>query len=154
MTVQQSPLVNGKPAEETRGVSRRSPAMVSRGGVIGATIFMLRVLALLLIVASTFGNYVQFMGGWERYWPVSAAVVGLAAAYQVVCSLFQWGFKALGWWLPYGIALIASAIPSFLTYNAWAGPELAVSIGPILAGVVILLCTIGADALPEWVLVK
>lgn len=153
MAVQQGPLVNGKPAEETRGVPR-TPAMVSRRGVIGATILMLRVLALLLILASTFGNYVQFVGGWDHYLPVSAVVVGLAFGYQVVCSVFQWGFKALGWWLPYGIALLASAIPSFLTYNAWAGADLSVSLGPYLAGFVILLCTIGADALPEWVLVK
>lgn len=154
MTVQQGPLVNGKPAEETRGASRRSPAMVSRGGVIGAMILILRVIAILLILMSTFGNYVQFSGGWAHYLPIDIAVVGLAAAYQIICCLLQWGFKAARWWLPYGIALLASAIPSFLTYNALVGPYLIAQIGPVLAGAFILISVIGGDALPEWVLVE
>jgi hypothetical protein len=150
MAVTSQPTVNGK-VEETR--RRPSPAMVSRGGVIGAMIFILRVIALVLIVASTFGNYVQFMGGWGAYWPINWTIIGLAALYQLICSLLQWGFKAGKMWLPYGLALLASAIPSFLTYNAWAGPYLSAQVGGVVAGLLILGATIGADALPEWVLV-
>lgn len=151
MAVTSQPLNNGK-VEETR--RRPSPAMVSRGGVIGAMIFILRVIALVLIVASTFGNYVQFMGGWAHYLPVSWWVIGAAAVYQLICSLLQWGFKAGKMWIPYVLALLASATPSFLTYNAWAGPYLAVQLGAWLGTVVLLIATIGADALPEWVLVE
>lgn len=151
MAVQQGPLVNGKPAETVR---RRSPAMVSRGGVIGGMILILRIIAILLILMSTFGNYVLFAGGWERYTPIDIAIVGLAAFYQIICCVLQWGFKAARWWLPYAFALLASAIPSFLTYNALVGPYLVAQIGPILAGAFILISVLGGDALPEWVLVE
>lgn len=150
MTVRSEPLTS-KPAEAPR---RRSPALVSRGGVIGAMIFILRVIAVLLILASTFGNYVQFVGGWGGYWPLNWIIIGLAALYQLICCLLQWGFKAARWWLPYWIALIASAIPSFLTYNALVGPYLVTQLGSILAGAFILISVIGGDALPEWVLVE
>lgn len=134
----------------------RSPHVLPRSSVIVATIWMLRIIALALLVASTFGNYVQFIGGWPapgRSMPFSWLVLGAAAGYQLICSLFQWGFKAQRWWLPYALALIASAIPSFLTYNSWAGPYLSAQLGSIIAGLLILGATIGADALPEWVLV-
>lgn len=132
---------------------RPSPAVMSERGAIGAMIFILRVIALVLMVASTFGNYVQFMGGWEKYLPIDLTIIGLAFVYQLICSLLQWGFKAGGMWIPYGLALIASAIPSFLTYNAWAGPYMTMQLGPILGSVVLFAATCGADALPEWVLV-
>jgi hypothetical protein len=134
----------------------RTPHVLPRSAVIVATITMLRIVALALIVASTFGNYVQFAGGWPApggVLPLDWLIIGAAVAYQLICSVFQWGFKALRWWLPYAVALIASAIPSFLTYNAWAGPYLSAQLGSIIAGVLILAATIGADALPEWVLV-
>lgn len=155
MTVKSEPLIHGKPmGDEEKRPARRTPAMVSRGGVIAAMIFILRIMAVLLILMSTFGNYVLFAGGWERYLPIDIAVVGLAAFYQLICCLLQWGFKAARWWLPYGLALLASAIPSFLTYNALVGPYLMTQIGPILAGAFILISVIGGDALPEWVLVE
>jgi hypothetical protein len=154
MAVRSIPTRNGKTEDEEQGRRRKpSPAMVSKNGVIGAMIFILRIIALILMVASTFGNYVQFMGGWERYWPIDLVVVGLAVLYQIIFSLLQWGFKAGEMWIPYFLALVASAIPSFLTYNAWTGPYLAVQIGPLLGYIVLLAATIGADALPEWVLV-
>jgi hypothetical protein len=133
--------------------SVRSPHVVPRSAVIVAMIWMLRIISLALLIVSTFGNYVQFVGGWDQYWPINWAIVGGAAAYQLICSVFQWGFKAQRWWMPYALALIASAIPSFLTYNAWAGPYLSAQVGGVVAGLLILGATIGADALPEWVLV-
>jgi hypothetical protein len=140
--------------EEEKRPRRPTPAMLSRGGVIGAMIGILRIIAVLLMVASTFGNYVQFVGGWGLYWPINWPIIGVALLYQVVCSLLQWGFKAANYWIPYAIALIASAIPSYLTYNAWAGPYLAAQLGSALAFFVLALSTLGADALPEWVLVE
>lgn len=134
----------------------RSPQVLPQSSVIGATIWMLRIVALALLIVSTFGNYVQFAGGWPEKGVslgFSWLVLGAAAGYQLICSLFQWGFKALRWWIPYLLALVASAIPSFLTYNAWAGPYLTAQLGSIIAGLLILAATIGADALPEWVLV-
>lgn len=153
MAVKSSELINGKAPEEPRR-KRPSAALMSRGGVIGAMVLTLRIIALILIVASTFGNYVQFMGGWERYLPIGWVVVGIAALYQLICSLLQWGFKAGGMWIPYTLALLASAAPSFLTYNAWAGPYLAAQLGPLLGTIILFIATIGADALPEWVLVE
>jgi hypothetical protein len=132
----------------------RSPHLVSQTWVIGLTIALLRVVAILLMIASTFGNYVQFVGGWDAISPISWVIVALAVAYQVICSVFQWGFKALRWWALYVFALIASAVPSFLTYNAWAGPYLAAQLGSVVGTGLIALAVIGADALPEWVLVK
>lgn len=152
MAVRSVPTKNGRTEEERRG--RPSPAMVSKGGVIGAMIAILRFIAILLMLASTFGNYVQFVGGWAFYLPPNAIILGCALAYQLICSVLQWGFKAGKMWIPYGIALLASAIPSFLTYNAWAGPYLAVQLGTTLGPVALFIATLGADALPEWVLVE
>jgi hypothetical protein len=150
MTVRNEPLVNGKPSTPRRP----SPAMVPRGCVVNAALVMLRLIAVVLVLASTFGNYVQFVGGWESYWPPQWIVLLYAFIYQVVCSLFQWGFKAMRWWVPYVIALLASAIPSFLTYNALFGPYLALQVGIIPALLGIGIAVIGGDALPEWVLVE
>jgi hypothetical protein len=150
MAVKSSELVNGKVPERQRPTT----ALVSQGGVIGAMIFILRVIAIILMVASTFGNYVQFIGGWAHYLPIDPMIVLIALFYQLICSLLQWGFKAGGMWVPYVLALLASAAPSFLTYNAWAGPYLVAQLGPWIGTVVLLVATIGADALPEWVLVK
>lgn len=153
MAVTSQPTVNGKVEEGTRR-RRPSPAMVSKGGVIGAMIFVLRVMAIVLVVISTFGNYVQFIGGWDVYWPINMAVIGLAAFYQLICCLLQWGFKAGRMWFPYVLALFASAIPSFLTYNALFGPYLTTQVGAVLAMMGIGIAVIGGDALPEWVLVE
>ncbi len=150
MTVKSTELINGKAPTK----ARPSPALMSRGGVIGTMIFILRIIAILLIVASTFGNYVQFVGGWVSYWPINWAIVALAALYQGICCSFQWGFKAAGWWLPYALALFASAIPSFLTYNALFGPYLTTQVGVALALIGIGVAVLGGDALPEWVLVE
>lgn len=143
-----------EPLKDGQRIDRRSPHVVSRSGIIRLTIFILRVIAVLLIVASTFGNYVQFVGGWEYWRPINWPAVAFAVTYQALCSVFQWGFKALRWWVPYVIALIASAIPSFLTYNAWAGPYLSVLIGSILSAAATGIAVVGADALPEWVLIE
>jgi hypothetical protein len=157
MAVRSIQTRNGKTQEEEeeeRKPRRPSTAVVSKGGVIGAMIFILRTMAILLIIASTFGNYVTFMGGWARWLPADMGIIGLSILYQLLCSVLQWGFKAGRMWIPYTLALVASAIPSFLTYNAWAGPYLVVQLGTVLAPVVLFAATIGADALPEWVLVE
>lgn len=148
MTVKSTELINGKARQ------RPTTAMLSERGVIGAMIVILRIIAIVLIIASTFGNYVQFAGGWAHYLPLDVLIVCVAALYQLICSLLQWGFKAGGMWIPYSFALLASAAPSFLTYNAWAGPYLATQLGPIIGTIVLLIATVGADALPEWVLVE
>lgn len=139
---------------DAQPTKRKSPALVSRGGVIGAMITLLRIVAVLLIIASTFGNYVQFVGGWDVYRPFNVTIIVVAALYQGICCAFQWGFKAAGWWFPYVLALLASAIPSFLTYNALFGPYLATQVGAVLALIGIGVAVLGGDALPEWVLVE
>lgn len=133
--------------------TKRTPHVVSANRVIGITITILRVLAVLLIFTSTFGNYVQFVGGWEFAASVNAVALALAIGYQALCSVLQWGFKALRWWPLYALFLLASAIPSFLTYNAWAGPYLTAQFGAALAFGMLGIAVIAADALPEWVLV-
>jgi membrane protease YdiL (CAAX protease family) len=150
MTVRNEPLANGKPTAPRRP----SPAVVPRGCVITAAMAMLRVIAIALILASTLGNYVQFVGGWAVYWPPQWTILLYAAIYQGVCSLMQWGFKAMRWWVPYLFALIASAVPSYLTYAGLFGPNLTLQIGMYPAMLVLLLLVIAGDALPEWVLVE
>lgn len=156
-TVRSAPLAQ----EERRAYSTH---VFGRSVVIRWTIRVLRFVAWALLIMSTFGNYVQFAGGWEYVsWSwrdlagslaaISWLAVFFAVLFQVVFSLIQWGSKANRWWLLYIFALLGSAIPSFLTYNAWAGPYLAAQIGTVFAVVVIGLAVIGADALPEWILV-
>ena len=120
-------------------------------------VFILQAIAVLLVVASTFGNYVQFVGGWptepDKTLPFVWAAVLYATVYQVGCAIAQWGCKHKGWWIAYTIALLVSAIPSFFTYNAWAGPWLTVLIGPILSTIVIGLIVLFGDMIPEWILV-
>lgn len=161
MTVQSKELKNGE-IQEPR---YRSPTAIVRPAVaVYYSVRLLQFIAWALLAMSTFGNYITFIGGWQAWkwdwWrPVESlgsitwSMVFAAVAYQGVFAVLQWGTKALRWWLVYGLALIASAIPSFLTYNAWAGPFFAAHIGAIFAAIVIGLASIGADALPEWVLV-
>lgn len=134
--------------------ARPSPAMMPRGCVIAAALTLLRVLAIALILVSTFGNYVQFAGGWAVFWPPQWVTLLYAGIYQLICCMLQWGFKAMRWWVPYGFALIASAAPSFLTYNPVIGPYLAAQIGIYGAILVVLALVLAGDALPEWVLVE
>lgn len=152
------------PAREEEPRKAYSTHVFGRATTIRWTIRILRVVAWALLVMSTFGNYVQFVGGWEQvYWnwrdlagsigSIAWLAVLFAVIFQGVFSLLQWGAKANRWWLLYSFALLGSAIPSFLTYNAWAGPYLTAQIGAALAVVVIGLAVIGADALPEWILV-
>lgn len=145
MTVKSEPL--HRPA-------RPSPAIMPRGCVITAALVVLRVVALALIVMSTFGNYVQFAGGWEAYAPLQAVLLLYAVIYQAICCILQWGFKAMRWWVPYAFALIASAAPSFLTYNPVIGPYMAAQIGIYGAIIVVAALVLAGDALPEWVLVE
>jgi hypothetical protein len=148
------PVTSAPLGSSTRPAARPSPAIMPRGCVITAALVMLRVIAIALILASTFGNYVQFVGGWASYWPPHWTILLYAAIYQAICSLFQWGFKAMRWWLSYTLALIASAIPSFLTYNALFGPNLTTQIGLYPTIVAVFLFVVAGDALPEWVLVE
>lgn len=128
-------------------------------------VVMLWMLAILLWLLSTFGNFVQFVGGWDLVWPMNqhtGRAVLYALAYQAIFTLAQWGFKAKRWWFLYGVALFASAIPSFLTYNAWANgwlvaraaPTVSQEIAPILAGLLLLIVAVIIDLIPEWVLVE
>lgn len=148
MAVKSAPL-NNPPRPR-----RPSPAMLPRGCVVVAALVTLRIGALILIVLSTFGNYVQFSGGWETYLPLQNAAILYAIGYQAVCCVLQWGFKAMRWWLPYLFALIASAAPSFMTYNPLIGPYLAAQFGVYGAILIVSALMLAGDALPEWVLVE
>ena len=132
-----------------------------RGAVI-----LLWIMAILLWLASTFGNFVQFVGGWGLAWPLNektASGVLYALIYQTVFTLAQWGFKAKRWWLLYSIALLGSAVPSFLTYNSWwINPWIVARLGPSMpfmlawsvASTIIFIATVVNDLIPEWVLVE
>jgi hypothetical protein len=134
------------------------PQVIPRGCVVNAAIVLLWLLALILLAVSTFGNYVLFVGGWDSAaWPSDAATyraLGLAVTFQAICSVAQWGFKAIRLWLAYAVALLISAIPSFLAYNAIVGPWIEPQIGPWIAPVVIFLSALFIDMLPEWILVR
>ena len=132
-----------------------------RGAVI-----LLWILAITLWLASGFGNFVQFVGGWGLVWPLNDKTAGgvfYALIYQGIFTLAQWGFKAKRWWFLYVAALLASAIPSFLTYNSWwINPWIVARLGPsvpftfawAIASVVIFVATVINDLIPEWVLVE
>lgn len=154
--LRQAPLVNGRVVEE-RGPRNQTTKVIPSSAVVIVLIRALQVIAVLLVIASIFGNYVQFVGGWpadNAALPLDAAAILYAAVYQVGCSVAQWGCKHQGWWVAYAAALIVSAIPSFFTYNAWAGVWLAVLIGPALSIVAIALIVLFIDMIPEWILVK
>lgn len=132
------------------------PQVIPRGCMANVAIVMLWLVALVLLGVSTFGNYVLFLGGWERVrWPTDRATftaLGFAAGFQAVCCLAQWGFKAIRLWFAYGVALLISVIPSFLAYNEGVGPWLAPQIG-LFAPIAIFLVSVFIDMLPEWILV-
>jgi hypothetical protein len=142
-----------------------SPHVVSKRSVETGAIVILWVLAILLWLASTFGNFVQFVGGWGAVWPpgeqTSKGIV-YALIYQAIFTVAQWGFKAKRWWMLYTVALLASAVPSFLTYNAWANSWLVARVGQtapadiaaLLASVFLFVIAVVVDLIPEWVLVE
>lgn len=149
-----------------REAPQRTPHVVPAHVVEAGAIIMLWVIAILLWLASTFGNFVQFVGGWGLVWPLNertAAGVLYALVYQAVATIAQWGFKAKRWWPLYMLALLASAIPSFVTYNSWwINPWIVARLGsPVpnllawwIASVVIFVATVINDLIPEWVLVE
>lgn len=129
------------------------------GAAVATTLVRaLQAIAFVLILVSTFGNYVQFVGGWPaeegQTLPLDAAAILYAIVYQVGCSIAQWGCKHRGWWFAYGAALAVSALPSFFTYNAWAEVWLTVLIGPVFSVVAVALVVLFVDMIPEWILVK
>lgn len=128
-------------------------------------VILLWVTAILLWLLSTFGNFVQFVGGWTNAWPLNSATlsgVAFALLYQGIFTLAQWGFKAKRWWMLYVIALLASAVPSFLTYNSWANGWIVRQVGErvppdaasLLAGLFLFVVAVLVDLIPEWVLVE
>lgn len=141
-----------------------TPHVIPRHSVEQGAIVLLWILAILLWLASTFGNFVQFVGGWDYVWPLNDYTgkgVGYALAYQAIFTIAQWGFKAKRWWVLYTIALLASAIPSFMTYNAWANswlvarvPSAPTDVAALLAGALIFVIAVLVDLIPEWVLVE
>lgn len=150
---------------ETSTPRHRSSHVVSQRSAETGAIVILWVLAILLWLASTFGNFVQFVGGWGFVWPTGEQTgkgILYALIYQAIFTAAQWGFKAKKWWLLYIVALLASAIPSFLTYNVWANGWLVdhvahtmpADVAALLAGAAIFVLTVIVDLIPEWVLVE
>lgn len=149
-------------SETTRA---RSTHVVPRHTVEGGAVVLLWILAVALWLVSTFGNFVQFVGGWGYAWPMNAYTtrgILYALIYQALCTVAQWGFKAKRWWGLYTGALLISAIPSFMTYNSWANGWVAGLLGSsapaevtwFLASVFLFLVAIFIDLIPEWVLVE
>ena len=112
----------------------RTPHVIPAHVVETGAIMLLWVIAVLLWIASTFGNFVQFVGGWALVWPLNAhtaAGILYALLYQGIVTIAQWGFKAKRWWPLYILALLASALPSFVTYNSWwINPWIVARLGP------------------------
>lgn len=144
----------------------------------GGAVWIVRLLGLVLWLASLFGTYVPLAGGWEgvtaKPWPPAPAAFGIALALQVCFSWAQWTFKAralawwrsrdrwegyavqasVSWWLAYTGALLISAGFSAYTYGLWAQPALE-AMGPVWAGLIVVgIAAIVADMLPEWIYVR
>lgn len=126
------------------------------------------VVAPLLI--STFGNYIMFSGGWQGFTFPHFVVNSLvwAVVFQLLCVGAQLAFKSkakkgggMNWWIAYGIALLVSAVPSFLTAHYGFSEQLTLALAPQIGSaalpVVIVAIFLGAlaiDMLPEWVAVE
>ena len=125
--------------------------------IAGAGVLILWAAAAVMMAISTFGNYVQLVGGWRNTTLDNIAQDALlyAVAWQAFCFVGQWAFKARQQWALYVLFLAISAVPSILTYHAWAGDYLNLVTGLSIGGW--LLVVIGAvlnDMAPEWILIK
>jgi hypothetical protein len=118
----------------------------------------------LLIASSWYGTYIQLAGGWSQYDGFLASLTAIngqaamfALVYQLVVSGLQWGFLALynmtrnPWFIvAYVVALGASVVPSYLTYNSWVGDDLTAALGGnIWAGLILGIAVVAADVMPE-----
>lgn len=117
-----------------------------------------RVFAFLLVALSLYGTYVQ-AADFSAGEPLMA--IGLALAYQAVCSVAQFAFRRQWQSIWYIGALAASVVPSILTY----GPLVTPGLGDLLAGAVgydlaaggawavVGIVMVLADIVPEQIIV-
>lgn len=93
-------------------------------------VWLPRIGFFILFAFSWFGNYVQFVGGWNRVGATDEgaiyAVLG-SLAYQIVIGYWQWCmiYKYGFWNIWYQIPLWLSAFPSILTYTSVFVPRIA-----------------------------
>lgn len=141
------------------------PGVIPANSLVPVASGIQRMVALVLLLTSTLGTYVQFNGGWERIW-VFDERAGQAALYallwQILFFLWQFSMIRVRAWRWYIFALLASAVPSFMSYYDLAYPWLVAYIGRylpdgpdrVLTVVILLVAVVGNDMVPEQVLVK
>lgn len=134
-------------------------ALIPGSAFDAAPVRFLQVAAIVMILVSTFGNYITWQGA-ERLWAMddrTVWAVGGAVAWQVVCFLVQWGSRRnLGtfWWL-YAIFLVASVAPATIGYWSVMGDWLTSIVGNATGAIALMAVTLaGNDAFPEFILVE
>lgn len=156
--------------------TQRLPATPTTGGNIAAVIpgsslviiakVGLWIIAGGLFLVSLVGNYVQFVGGWERFLDTTdeaQRALFYGFAWQVMCSVAQFAFLRTKVWWAYFLFLGASVVPSGLSYFPVVVPALKgwmveQGVGAALAGIFSVFTVGGvilfADFLQERILVK
>jgi hypothetical protein len=139
------------------------PQFIKRDWLNSTAVVMAWIFGVIVpIFISTFGNYVAFVGGWGN---VSTAIVGrallVAVVWQAVCCICQFAFKARGWWVAYGVALLVSVAPTFVGYYQpvydYLSPFLSQYLDRGVMPLIMLFTGVSAlllDVLPEWVAVE
>lgn len=152
--------------------------IVEAESVAHGAVLLVRLVALLLWLASLLGTYVPLAGGWEPVlktpWPPALIPACIAGALQLAFTWAQWSFKSravlwwraqsrfgsvaaqasVGWWMAYLVALLLSALFSIVTYGQWIAPMLTGFGPPTLGWIVVGIAAILADMLPEWIIVR
>ena len=123
-------------------------AVVNKRDMAGVGVILLWVFGALMVCVSTYGNYVQFV---DRQ--IENATIW-AIAFQAVCFVAQWAFKARQNWLLYVLFLVISVVPSIATYHALVTPMLAAETGStLIAAALVWIAVIINDMAPEWIFV-
>lgn len=125
-----------------------------------APVYILRGVAIVLLLLGLFGTFVAFNGGWERRWTFGDDKAAWAILWSLLYYGFfcagQWGCKAKGgeWMFGYFGCVIMSVVPNFLTYSPFIVEPLNLVLPSLFSYVIAVIFLIFADMLPEWVLLK
>lgn len=141
---------------------RTETGLISEGFILRCLIAFIHEVTVLLMLMSVIGTFYGTRGlDAPLAHPIQIVLDAvqapmlllLAAAGQGLLSLVQWGARLAAlkldprWWVAYVLSLGVSA---WWNWNAYADPMIALGVPWLIAGAFLL----GADALPEWLLIK
>jgi hypothetical protein len=162
VTVQQGPLVNGKPVEEKRPTKPTAPRIgfLNPRGIERAFRWLLYLTLLALVVLSVVGTYyglssssaplltpvriiADIQANTDRLW--------VAIAIQVFLTLTQYGARTMArhdrrWWFLY---LVSLGISVYYNWQAYWLPLNELTLWPIAAAAIV-----AGDVLPEFIAIR